>query len=337
MGFSRIEITPALGDPWWLTRVERILDPVYARVIYLEQDGGERFVLAMADHGGFDRVADQRARTAISQATGVPVSHVRINASHNHSCPEASWTVAGLLDGIGQRHASRDWMATCEQRLAQAAGAAQAQARPARAFAGTAEVPDVSANLTRELARRIADPVLQALPKLEEISATPLRLRHWTEHVELHPRVLGADELARRLMPAAKHQWITASMLNVVQDRLTRELDLFVLRAGDCCLAGLPAESMVESAIALRAASPVPHTMVGAYFDCSLWYIPTYERLRRPDFESNGDWDYTAPGTSEQITAAPMPRPVFSAAPAAIRRGQAAPARSAASCSKASR
>ncbi|MEI8352740.1 MAG: hypothetical protein WCG36_10585, partial [bacterium] len=135
-GFSRVDITPAIGDPWGWGKVERVLDPVYARVIYLEQDGGEKVILAMADHPAFDRVADRRARAAMSQATGVPVSHVRINASHNHSCPEASWVVTELLAGIGEKHVSLEWIETCERRLAEAAAEAQKQAQPARAFAG---------------------------------------------------------------------------------------------------------------------------------------------------------------------------------------------------------
>ena len=180
---------------------------------------------------------------------------------------------------------------------------------------GTGRYADGSSEMTRELARRIADPVLRAFPRLEEMRPAPLRLLSWTEHVKLHPRIPDAAAIRGKLVPSIdtnepskSAQWQWASMLNAVQDPLTRELDLFVLQAGDWCLAGLPGESMVESAIALRAASPAPYTIVGAYFDCSLWYIPNFGRLQTADFESNGVWDYTAPGTSEQITAAMIRR-----------------------------
>lgn len=419
-GFSRVEITPAVGDPQWTSTIETILDPVYIRILYLEDLGGEAFILGMADHGGFDRVADRRMRAAISRATGVPASHVRLNGSHNHTCPEASWAVTGILAGIGQQHVSLEWLARCEDLAAGAAAAAKRQAVPVQVCAGSTDICDVAANrafdaadgrrvirlgssakpavqeimfggpaglidpaagvlawrdqagrtvaillnyschvtaltqrarqisadfpghaarlveeatgaplfflqgaggsvgtgkyadgsvaVSKELGRRLAEPVLRLLPGLEPVRSAPLRLCHWTEHVELHPRVPAAAVLRERLQPSARHQWLVASMLNVVEDPLTRELDLFVLRAGEWCLCGLPAESMVEAAIALRAASPLPFALVGAYFDCSLWYIPTFERLRKGGYEASGDWDYTAPGTSEQITAAMIAR-----------------------------
>lgn len=419
-GFARVEITPRLGDPQWTRPIENIQDPIFIRVLYLEQKGGEAFILAMADHGGFDRVADRRIRKAMSKAAGVPISHVRINGSHNHTCPEASWAVTRILAGIGQEHVSLEWLARCEALAAGAAAEARRNAAPSRAFAGSTEIHDLAANraftlsggertirlgyarspeirqkmfsgpaglydpvatvlafrgargntiaavlnygchvtaldqrggtisadfpghaarlfeeasgvplfflqgaggnvgtgkyadgsaeTSKELGRRLADPALRLLACLEPVRSTPLTLARWTERVELHPCLPTAEAIRKKLRPSKKHQWLLASMLNAVEDPRARELDLFVLRAGDWVICGLPAESMVEGSIALRAASPAPFTLAGAYFDVTLWYIPTFERLRCGGYEATGDWNYTAPGASEQITASMIAR-----------------------------
>ncbi|MGH2368036.1 MAG: hypothetical protein ACRDI2_07545, partial [Chloroflexota bacterium] len=83
---------------------------------------------------------------------------------------------------------------------------------------------------------------------------------------------------------------------------------LFLLDGGEWALAGLPAESFVEFGLAIRAASPKPFTLVGAYYDCTLWYIPTWTAMRDGGFEAHGGWRYVAAGAGEQLTASVIAR-----------------------------
>jgi hypothetical protein len=426
-GYGRADITPAAGDPMRHSgRVKEIADPVSARAVCLEEaDGDGPVILAMADTTGFTRAADRRIRAAIAEATGVPVDRVRVNASHNHSCPDGDRTAQELLEPYDIQHVSLAWLDRVEQRLVQAAAQAFAARRPAVVFAGMAPVEGIAANrsvrqpdgsiatrygvvrpdlvhlrdapagtvdpdtlvlsfrgeegvpivtlvnyachatslrdrevvspdypgyaldiIEREtggpgfflqgaggnvgtgkysdgsvegvggaqaLGRRLASAALAALGRAVPCAPAPLRFTSWEEVVALDAALpLEAEARAaieRAALSRPGQTWITAAMLQVVSDpAAAQRCQLFLMDGGDWCLAGLPAESFVEFGLAIRAASPRPFTLVGAYYDCTLWYIPTWKAMRDGGFEAHGGWRYVAAGAGEQLTASVIAR-----------------------------
>lgn len=83
-----------------------------------------------------------------------------------------------------------------------------------------------------------------------------------------------------------------------------RRCPLFVVGVGDWAIVGLPAESFIARGLAVRAASPAPFSLAAAYFDCTLWYIPTRKSMRDGGYESARGWRYTAAEAGEQIAGA---------------------------------
>ena len=89
-GAASADITP---DPKMLNWVPlkpygALNDPIFARAIVLS-DGTAKIALIAWDLLDAREYAVARIRTAITKATGIPGTHVIINASHNHSGPKS--------------------------------------------------------------------------------------------------------------------------------------------------------------------------------------------------------------------------------------------------------
>ena len=81
-GAARVEITP---DPNAIPRpFTSILDPLYARAIYLD-NGRDRAVLLNADVGAISSAITDKVSTEISKQFKVPVANILISATHDHS------------------------------------------------------------------------------------------------------------------------------------------------------------------------------------------------------------------------------------------------------------
>ncbi|MCK5801886.1 MAG: hypothetical protein KAI66_03590 [Lentisphaeria bacterium] len=428
VGYARRDISPSIGDPHMIgCTIERILKPVYVRVICIEEPNGDEgpFLLAMADHAGFDKISDRLAREAMAKATGVEFERIRINGSHNHTCPEASRADQQLLDERGLKHVSVQWLNTVDGLLADAAREAVRCKRPASAWCGSTPVHGIAANRVikhpgddatmrlgayrpddaqmkssyTEGALGLIDPdahvlcfkgedgrpiatvvnyachvtalgtrgwgvhpdfpgiamdiieaetggpgfflqgcggnvgtgkfsdgsmeavermgqslggsVVAAMDALKPCASAPLHFTSWQERIALREDLPSADQLHEQMMQASANSlaWQEASMLRVVSDpEAARTCDLFLLEAGDWCLAGMPGESFVEQQLAIRGASPKPFSFVAGYFDMTLWYIPSYDRIRSGGYEATGNWNYTAPGACEQLSASVIRR-----------------------------
>ncbi len=425
VGYAARDISPDIGDPHMIgNTIERIIKPVLARVVYVEPDEGDGpIVLAMADHAGFDKASDRLAREAMAKATGVPFERIRINGSHNHTCPEGCRTDQEMLDGLGLKHVNTDWVDKCDGLLAEAAREAQHNARPASAWCGSTPVEDIAANraikhpdrpatfrlgyaiemdvrkvhhggaaglmdpdaqllcfkdvdgnpvvtivnyachptalhprgtqvhpdfpgiamdiierdtggpgfflqgcggtvgtgkyadgsmeVVERMGRSLGDAAVAAMNRLTPASSAGLRFESWQEKIELRADLPSVDELRERLAeaPPDSRAWQVVSMMRVVQDpEASSTCDVFLITAEDWCLAGMPGESSVEQQLAIRGASPKPFTFVAGYYDTTLWYIPSYDRIRSGGYESSGDWDYTAPGACEQLAASVIRR-----------------------------
>lgn len=173
---------------------------------------------------------------------------------------------------------------------------------------GTGKYADGSIERSREMGARLATAVLAALDRAVACKPSPLILSTWNAPVELADNLpterTARDELERAgLNRDIWEMWRIGALIEVLQAiDLAETCRLFTIECGDWCISGLPAESFIESAIAIKAASPHPFTMVGAYYDCTLWYIPTWEAYRDNVYEAGGGWSYVAPGTSEALS-----------------------------------
>lgn len=166
------------------------------------------------------------------------------------------------------------------------------------------------------LARRVADAALLAIRRAQPCRPAPLHFHTWTQRIDLLPDLPDEaaarhafERCAARSTCSAGELWRHAALLEVVSQReAVSQCDMFLLHHGDWCLTGLPGESFVDSQLAIRGASALPFTIVGGYYDTTLWYIPTWKAIREGGFESRGGWTYTAPGACEQLARSVIDR-----------------------------
>ena len=74
-----------------------------------------------------------------------------------------------------------------------------------------------------------------------------------------------------------------------------------VIAFGDVAIVALPGEVFVEHGIRIRESSPFPVTVVTAYNDNSLQYIPTASAFPEGAYEVDGGWRYIRPGMGERL------------------------------------
>jgi hypothetical protein len=72
---------------------------------------------------------------------------------------------------------------------------------------------------------------------------------------------------------------------------------------GDVALVILPGEVFVAHGLAIRAASPFAETIVAAYDDNTLQYIPTEAAFAEGAYEVDGGWRYIQRGEGERMVA----------------------------------
>src|SRR5262245_38749576 len=96
-GAAKVDITPAVPTPFDLLQTaSQVAHPLYARVLYLE-DEDDQAILVATDYEGLLRTAYEKLRGAISAATGVPTSRIVVNANHSHNAPWINLDLQDLL------------------------------------------------------------------------------------------------------------------------------------------------------------------------------------------------------------------------------------------------
>jgi len=89
-GVAEIDITPPVGHRLAGYFNERFAtgthDPLMAKAIILEH-GREKFAFAFCDLLGLSLHVSTNARARVSKATGIPVSHIMLSATHSHTGP----------------------------------------------------------------------------------------------------------------------------------------------------------------------------------------------------------------------------------------------------------
>ena len=69
----------------------------------------------------------------------------------------------------------------------------------------------------------------------------------------------------------------------------------------DLALVVLPGEVFLEHGLAVRAGSPFANTVVAAYNDNTLQYIPTAAAFPDGEYEVDGGWRYIQAGQGERM------------------------------------
>ena len=86
-------------------------------------------------------------------------------------------------------------------------------------------------------------------------------------------------------------------------DELRRAAITTIAIGPDLAIAVLPGEVFLEHGLAIRAGSPFPETVVAAYNDNTLQYIPTAAAFPEGEYEVDGGWRYIRPGEGERMAA----------------------------------
>ena len=144
-GWAEIEITPPLGIALGgrggpETLAKKVLDPLYAQVLYLKDPKGAGFVLVSFDVVGLPHDLSDRIRTDIVNELGVDWNLVVLNASHTHSGP---YMIRSLMAGVGPPpQIELDYFQSLEDKIISAARAAAKALTPVRTevFEGTSQV-----------------------------------------------------------------------------------------------------------------------------------------------------------------------------------------------------
>jgi hypothetical protein len=181
-GAAAMKITPSLDRPVYIAgydnnRVaESVHDDLWARALVLD-DGKTRMAVVVCDLIG---LSNYRTRQIRERITSVPKANVLVATTHVHSGPDTLglWGPTAFQSGLDPRY-----LATLEQRIADAVEGAARALRPATLSVGRVEVPDGFVYNSRE---PIQDKDLTALRLRDPAGATIATVIHYGGHPEVN-------------------------------------------------------------------------------------------------------------------------------------------------------
>ncbi len=144
-GWAEVDITPPMGLEMGgrgptETVGKKILDPLFAQVLYLKDAKGTGFVLVSLDLVGIAHELSDRIRLSIVHELGVDWNLVVINTSHTHSGPQMIHT---LLAGTGPLPKNEaDYYDDLQEKVVNATRAAAKKLSPVKieVFEGTSQM-----------------------------------------------------------------------------------------------------------------------------------------------------------------------------------------------------
>jgi hypothetical protein len=157
---------------------------------------------------------------------------------------------------------------------------------------------------------RLADGIESALAGATPVELGPLRVGSRRVDAPLDPAALGEiADLEADLAAVAGAPEPDISKAHEIGDRLAFvgqvaagwKPRVVAARAGDLALVSLPGEQFVQHGLRIREGSPIAETLVTAYDDNSLQYVPTAADFPEGAYEVDGGWRYVAPGGGEAI------------------------------------
>ena len=138
-GFARVDVTPMLGIPvtgYYQERyAEGILDPIEVNALALSC-GESQAVMLCLDACEIFRKDNIRIRSAVAEATGLPMEAIFLSCTHTHTGPE-----------IREEHNNplvTEYFQTLKRKLCDAAVMALADRKPARMGWGIGNAPNIA-------------------------------------------------------------------------------------------------------------------------------------------------------------------------------------------------
>jgi len=130
VGYSRVDVTPE-QYPIYVSsgmNAKRALDPLYFTVVAFS-DGETAALMIATDLKSMGGDFYEKCTQAIEEVSGIPASHVFLNATHNHNAPSPNSTAVANIR----------WEALCLKRLKWAVRDALKDLSPAKAEIGHAD------------------------------------------------------------------------------------------------------------------------------------------------------------------------------------------------------
>lgn len=145
-GAATSNVTPPLGagivGNFVIPPATHIHDELHARCLALD-DGTTKLVFVVVDNVSINREVYDEAKKRIHAATGVPVEHLMMSATHTHSATSARGSNAMAMRGAGETAplALDDYQSFLVQRITDGVRRALNNLEPARIGWGTGQVP----------------------------------------------------------------------------------------------------------------------------------------------------------------------------------------------------
>jgi hypothetical protein len=141
----------------------------------------------------------------------------------------------------------------------------------------------------------LAGDVLRTLPHLKPIAGDSLRIKSEIVKLDVAPfseaDVAAANDVVKQLKePGTKPKFLDQVKAFRVLDTATRsgkpwEVEVQVIALGDLAWVSLPGEIFVELGMAIKKASPFPHTLIAELANGSVGYIPNREAYPQGNYE----------------------------------------------------
>jgi neutral ceramidase len=148
VGRASVDITPPPGMPmggYFELRLNTgIHDPLLAKALVLEEDGVKAALVA-CDLESLPHEFVDAARRLIEKTTGLRGDHVLISATHTHTGPEMSHQFLDQVEGAPAQVA-KEYRTALPGKIAEVVKLADANLRPARAWAATGREGSLSFN-----------------------------------------------------------------------------------------------------------------------------------------------------------------------------------------------
>lgn len=194
-GAVKVTINPPSGTPLagYLAdrRLERIHDPLYARILVLKDHADNWFVLVTLDVVAVDHHYVQTIRQAIEKKYQIPAKQIMVHATHTHSGPggliqehSVNWQAFSKIWGPYQK----SLVSKQHQQILLGVRQAIQRLEPCTIYYAHGEAKGIGAN--RISPKRKYDPQLQ-LVTIELASGKHIVLYHFA----CHPTVLHAENL----------------------------------------------------------------------------------------------------------------------------------------------
>ncbi|MDR1807926.1 MAG: hypothetical protein LBR33_08465 [Propionibacteriaceae bacterium] len=237
-------------------------------------------------------VLDDAARAPLAVVTAVAAQSAILHESHT---ADGGRVVSADLSGAAARHVEAALPGGVAFVLTGAAGdqapivtAVRHLVTPAGAWS-TRDAGDAGHLLVDLLGERLGAALLDAVAAARPVGGTGLAVERGT--VTLDAQRLPAD--SRAIRPSRAHRFTPDG---------TADAPWVALRLGGAVLIGTQAELSAATGLALRAASPCPHTLVATLVDGAAKYMADADAYRRSTYEAMNS--RYARGSAERFAAA---------------------------------